>query len=242
MSPNTVPTTAMEMSHEPSGAALFSPLLQQSQYWRYLADAHKDMAHEGFQELLHSLGPRPQPLQQLQSHPPLPQVHGRPSSPPCCSRPSTGATLLTPTMTCPTRSSRNSSTPWDPLRRPCSTRDPLHSPRTTGAPLHLPRTQQHPQPHLQPANVCRLPCTPLVAGSAPATPAAPGAPSTGFQSAAGIFKPPLPTAASHQAGPAPAARQHQEPTPQQRPQVVTQEARLLATKDATNLAPLQLPR
>ena len=57
-------------------AADFSPLLQVAQYWRYLADAYKDMAHEGFQELLHSLGPPPQPLQRLQSHPPQPQVHG----------------------------------------------------------------------------------------------------------------------------------------------------------------------
>ena len=74
--PHTVPTTAMEMFREPPTEALFSPLRQQSQYWRYVADAYEDMVPEGFRELLHSLGPPPQPLQWPQSHPPQPQVHG----------------------------------------------------------------------------------------------------------------------------------------------------------------------
>ena len=76
MSPNTVPTTAMEMSHEPSGAALFSPLLQQSQYWCYFANASKDMAHGELQELHHSLRPPSQLLQWPQNHPPQPQGYG----------------------------------------------------------------------------------------------------------------------------------------------------------------------
>ena len=63
-------------------AAHFSPLLQLAEYWRYLADAYRDMAHEGIQELLHSLGPPPQPTdyRDLPHHPQLPPDTLHPSS------------------------------------------------------------------------------------------------------------------------------------------------------------------
>ena len=48
-------------------AALFAPLLQQSLYWCYIAEASKVMAHEESQELLHSMGPPPQLLQRQDS-------------------------------------------------------------------------------------------------------------------------------------------------------------------------------
>ena len=72
--PHAVPTTAREMFHEPPAEVPYFLVLQQSQYWRYVADAYKDMVPEGFRELLHSLGPPP-PLQQRQGHPPQPTVY-----------------------------------------------------------------------------------------------------------------------------------------------------------------------
>ena len=50
-----------------------SPLLQQSQYWCFIAKASKIMAHGEFQALLHSLGPPPQ-LTVLQDPHQRPQV------------------------------------------------------------------------------------------------------------------------------------------------------------------------
>ena len=80
--PHTVPTIAMEMFYEPSAEALFSPLLQQYQYWRYVADAHREMVPERLQELLRSLGPPPQLRQRHQGSPSLPDLHRRTPSPP----------------------------------------------------------------------------------------------------------------------------------------------------------------
>ena len=63
------------MFYKPPAEAPFSPLQQEAQYWCYVADAYKDMVPEGFQELLHSIGPPPQSLQHQDSpkssmHPP----------------------------------------------------------------------------------------------------------------------------------------------------------------------------
>ena len=58
--PHTVPSTAREMSHtEPPTEALFFHLPQVETYWRDMAGAYRDMAPEGFRELLLSLPPHP---------------------------------------------------------------------------------------------------------------------------------------------------------------------------------------
>ena len=49
--------TTMVMLLKPPAEAVFSPLRQVEQYWRYVADAYRDMVSEGFRELLHSLAP-----------------------------------------------------------------------------------------------------------------------------------------------------------------------------------------
>ena len=52
----------METPCKPLAEAPSAPLLQ-DQYWRYVVNAHRDMAPEDLQEFLGAMGPPPQVLQ-----------------------------------------------------------------------------------------------------------------------------------------------------------------------------------